>query len=243
MAHGTPDWGQTAGVATVFQLTDLAELAARLGSPAIFHRSGDVLFMDGFENGLRGYYTEVSGANAAVDLQVANVLDGQFCCRLLGGSDSSRYALVRRQLAVPSLAPLGFEFAFAPQTVIALIELRITFYTGAQQLDAAIRWHVGDSELQYLNSSSVWTAFSASFALFQIGRLYHVWKLVFDPTAQAYMKVIVDNQLFSLADIGTVVAVETSNARVEVTARVDSRSGFVDSAHVDRLIVTQNEPA
>ena len=51
MAHGAPDWFGTTPQGMVHRVADLAELAARLGSPDVFDRRGNVLFMDSFENG------------------------------------------------------------------------------------------------------------------------------------------------------------------------------------------------
>jgi len=52
VAHGTPDWGVTAGARTVYQMTDLGELAVRLGSIVTHDRRGDVIFLEDFEEGM-----------------------------------------------------------------------------------------------------------------------------------------------------------------------------------------------
>jgi hypothetical protein len=48
MGRGQPDWGEYAPQEQVSKTLDLAELAARLGSPVVYDRNGTVLFMDTF---------------------------------------------------------------------------------------------------------------------------------------------------------------------------------------------------
>ena len=68
MAGETPDYGRLSAQATVFPVTDLGELAARLGSIVSHDRRGDVIWLDGFEDGLDKWQPTTSGSGAAVDL-------------------------------------------------------------------------------------------------------------------------------------------------------------------------------
>ena len=65
MAHGHPDYGGAAPLATVYTLQDLAELAARLGSIDVFDRRGNVLLLDDFESGIKKWLFGGTGSYSA----------------------------------------------------------------------------------------------------------------------------------------------------------------------------------
>lgn len=52
MARGTRDWGGSGQVENLHNLTDLAELAARLGALSVYDRGGSTIWFTGFEHGL-----------------------------------------------------------------------------------------------------------------------------------------------------------------------------------------------
>ena len=58
MTHGVQDFGASSGQNSTYGLTDLGELAVRLGSPVSFDRRGDVVMMETFEDGLDAWVTD-----------------------------------------------------------------------------------------------------------------------------------------------------------------------------------------
>ena len=62
MARSGPDWGLRGGKATVFPLTDMAELAARLRSIDVYDRAGDVIALDDFQSGIDQWEHSGSGS-------------------------------------------------------------------------------------------------------------------------------------------------------------------------------------
>ena len=86
MAHGTPDWGVTAGAVTTYQVTDLGELAVRLGSPISHDRRGDVIWWDDFECTLNKWQTVANGAGSSVALSDARARNGRYSALLISGS-------------------------------------------------------------------------------------------------------------------------------------------------------------
>ena len=89
MARGGPDYGASSARYTIFPVTDLGELAVRLGSPVAYDRQGNVIYTESFENGLAGWDTDTSGAGASVDVSFGRGVHGAWAGRLVAGSDAA----------------------------------------------------------------------------------------------------------------------------------------------------------
>ena len=243
MAHGTPDWGQTAGTATIFQLEDLAELAVRLGSIDRFHRSGDVLFMDDFEAGLAKWTSTLAGAGAAADLTMARARSGLFAARLVGGSDAGRSALIYRPEPFAALSRFGWEISVSVPVDVESLGLSLLVYDGTNLTQFRLRWIENTEILSYQDSGGFYQTLATGRDLDNQGGTFHTLKLVADAVNAQYVRVILDDQVYTPATLPAVVSANATVAHLRAEVRVDSDSGDNDELDVDDAILTQNEPA
>lgn len=242
MAHGTPDWGVTAGAVTTFQLTDLAEHAVRVGSVDSFDRRGDVLFIDGFEDGLNKWIDDFVGTGAAVAQSNAQARNELYVARLTAGSDGNRYAEIQHRQALPSLSPLGVEFSFHRSATIDNLELRFHVFDGTNRVRFQVRWRDADEDLQYYDSAGVYQTFATGVTLLGALTLFHTAKLVVDPSAQEYSRFILGRRAYSLANIAGRVDGAAGGDYSQTFIRNTGRAGVNDIVDVDDVILTQNEP-
>lgn len=242
MAHGTPDWGVTSGAKTVFQLTDLAEHAVRLGSIDLFDRGGDVVFLDGFEDGLNPWVAVTNGTGAAVAIVTTPVRDGAQAVRLTGGSDGVRVASVRKDLAAPELLTLGAEMAFHLDGQIESLEIDLDVFDGANLTRFNVRWLDSADALQYRDSNDVWVTFASGLSLSTTGNLFHILKLVADASLGEYVRVRLNNRVYTLEGVPARISASAALPRFLVEIRLISLLGQNNRAVIDNVIVTQNEP-
>ena len=243
MAHGTPDWGVTAGAVTTYQLTDLAELAVRLGSIDTFDRRGDVIWLDSFADGLNKWGSLASGTGAAVGLSVARARNGQFCALLTAGSDASRSAEIGRLIALPVLSRLGCEVSFSLGSAIDLLDLVVDVFDGTNQVEYYVWWDADAETLNYLDVNGDAVILATGVDPWRSATLFHTWKVVVEASAREWVRVILDDRQYSLAGVAGYVIGPGSDRYLRLTVRLWGHAGENDTVYVDDPIITQNEPA
>ena len=243
MAGETPDYGRLSAQATVFPVTDLGELAARLGSIVSHDRRGDVIWLDGFEDGLDKWQPTTSGSGAAVDLSTSRARNGLFSARLVAGSDTNRLAQIRRFLPFPSLSAFGLEISFGPPTTIDSLLLTLEINHGASRVQFQVRYRDTDDDLQYRDSVGAYITFATDITLIDTNRIFHTAKLVVDGRLGQYLRFIWDNTEYDLSGNAGFTVAPLTVARMDVIIDLVGRAGQNDIVYVDDVIITQNEPA
>jgi len=97
MAHGQPDYGMYTLANTIYRLTDMGELAARLGSINTYDRRGDVIFLDSFESGLTAWSPSSACTGSDLVQSAKHARSGGFSAKFVCGSDGTRQAQLAKQ--------------------------------------------------------------------------------------------------------------------------------------------------
>jgi len=241
MSGETPDWGRANAQAAVFPVTDLGELAARLGSPATFDRRGDVAYIDDFESGLHNWSQTLSGTGALADLTTLRSRSGRLAARLVGGSSSSRLARINRSLPRPGGRGLGCEFSFALPSAVDNVRVTLSVYEAATATHYAIVYDDVNNKLSYLNFSAGLTDFATGVSLATGATLFHTLKIVIDRTLELYARAILDDVEYELTSALPNPAIVSDGPKVVVGFQVVSRSGQNDACYADDCVFTTNE--
>jgi len=242
MPHGTPDWWGVEPTSTVHQMQDAGELAVRLGSPVTFDRRGNVVFVDGFEDGLGAYQIDYTGTGASVVLSCLESRAGAYSAKLIGGSTANNYAQVFVYRPYPVESRVGMEASFAHDGDIATLTLAQFFVVGATQYRARVRYNHAASKLQYYDSAGNWQDLATGVSLYYLVGAFHTLKVVVDLTNGEYLRVALNNTEYDMEGIAMYTAgfpfADVWQAYVEVVSSV----GHNGRAYVDDVILTQNEP-
>lgn len=242
LQHGTPDYRVTAGARTTFQLTDLAELAVRLGSPIRFDRRGDVIWWDDFECATERYDFELLGTGAAIARTTERAHGGEQSYKLTGGSDGDGIATLIGSEPAVIRGPIGLEVAFNLPGTIDSFEIRLVEYDGANGYYAAIRWSDTASELQRRDATAAYVAVAAAIDLPVNKPTWMVLKMVVDLSDHTYVRAILNDRCYNLSGLTYETFSDGRAPRLDFTCQTNSRAGSNDVVYVDDLILTQNEP-
>ena len=243
MPGETPDWGVLSSQVTVFPMNDLGELAVRLGSIVTFDRRGDVIMLEDFEHGLNRWSLNVAGGASAIDLSTAWHRSGDFSCRLVAVTNGLTATQMLRALALPVLSRLGLEWSFNLPDVIGDLSLRLNLYDGINVTDFRVRWRDGDNDLQYWSSAGAWVTFATNVDLSTTNVAVHTAKLVVDGPNAQYSRFLLDNNVYSLANIAGRQTAAAALTRFDVIFELIADAGETRTAYLDDVIATQNEPA
>lgn len=242
MAHGAPDDSNVVKLGPIYRVDDLAELAVRLGSPSLWDRRGEIVVIDSFEHGLGRSGSLLSGTGAHIRLSCARALHAGYCVALKAGADASRYAGLAYIYGLPQTTKLGLEFSFTIDDDTEYWEWRIFWYTGSSYSLAAVRYDAQDDTLYYLDSDGDWTEFASSVTLRKYAEAWQIGKLVADYTDLEYVRFVLSNTVYSLADLSLQTVVSSTSPQLVCQALHYGTSGNNPVAYLDAVMVTQNEP-
>lgn len=243
MPHGTPDWGQLSATTQRYPVTDLGELAARLGALPSIDRRGDVVFTDSFESGLVGWLYVALGTGAQVGLSMGTAHTGLFSARLEPGDAAGGYAAIFRRMPLPATALAGVEFWLYVGEAFDTLVLAVYRYTGSEQTTWALRYDDQNNTIDYWGAAGAWVTVATDVDLFGNGGQWNALKLVFDQVEQKYVRAIVNDSEYSLAGVAGQQVASGTAEHMELSIYCYAQGGGSPRAHIDDVILTENESA
>ena len=218
------------------------EVAARLGSIDTFSRSGQVLWMDNFENGLMGWV--LLGSTGAIGcLSTDFPQSGQVSAKLIAPAGGGYYALIQKSDVYGSLCRMGAEANFlmpVSDSGIGQFDLILDIYTGSKMYKAQLRYDNSANVIQYLNSANTLVTLATGVTL-QYG-VYHRMKFVIDSSSMTYARLLLDNYIFNLPGTALYGSASGTNPQVVVQCQVTATNSTPVTAGMANAIFTLNEP-
>ena len=228
---------------SIWSVVDLGELAVRLGSIVSFDRRGDVVWMDGFEDGILKWVTLASGTGAAVAVSPEKARNGGHSAKLTTGSSGIYTAEITHYSPFPLLSKFGIEMHATINDDLSALYLTLDIFDGSDMIRAQIAYEPSTNKLYYQNSAGAMVEFASGVDLYAYDYLFHAFKLVVNGVDEEYVRLIVDGTEYSLADIAVRKTTNATGAHLEVRITAVGDSGGNYSIYVDDVIITQNEPA
>lgn len=242
MPHGTPDWGASKPTTTVYTVSDMAELAARLGSIVTYDRRGDVVWMDTFEDNLNKWYQWVNGTGAAAALSTDLAKNGAKSAKLTTGNNTfDQTALYRFGGPMFIDSRTGIEVSFILNAKVNLI-FSMTTFLATELYTAKVKIDPVAETLSYQNLAGAWVVLMAGLTVRPINT-WHTLKLVADFSAsKEYVRLLLDNLSPDVSGIKVYKKVEVNTEHFEVIVNAQVLEAANHSMYVDDFIITQNEP-
>jgi len=242
MPHGTPDWGLVGPKHAVYGLDDLGEHAVRVGSPHLWDRRGDVLYMTTFREGLGTFLGGSSGAGAEVALCTGYSRQGGYCIRLRTGSTLGQAAYIQTALPFQDPSCVGLEFSFGSEGPGTGVRDEIMWYDGASVYRGWALYDFVSREVRYYTGVGVWVVLATGVWRHYSQRPEHTMKLVVDMGLNEYVRLLLDELAWDMRGIPVAVALSPSPPYWSFTVyHYGTLAANVD-ALLDNVIITQNEP-
>ncbi len=237
-----PDWQKYLPGSERYALSDLGELAARLGSPLRFDRRGEVLWYDQFDHGLAFWTTAAYGIGGSVKISVADTFMSPYATLLTAGSSSLKVAELSKSIQQASLGKWGFEIAVSFLSDWDYFEIVITIRDGVDFYIASVRLSFTDTELQYSDSAGVFQKVADLLTLQTSPPTYQILKLVFDLSTPEYRHIRLGPTEYDLSGVAMKKTAGSSSAQFWARIRLKGRAGENDTAQLGHVIFTGNEP-
>jgi len=246
---GLPDYSapQPLGAVPVgptYTLTNMAELAVRLGSINTFDRRGDVVWFDDFESGaINKWENLVHISPGAVTPSAVMARNGAFSAMFTGAGVAPTGTGIYHYERFPVLGLVGFEASFTLQIGLDRVEFLSDFFDGADSRFFGVRYNQATQTLEYVDRLGAWVPLATGLDIFGYISLFHTIKFVVDLRSNQYVRCLLDNRSYPMANIAGQVVVGAPAVpcwRILAASLSDTVTGVVN--YMDDIILTQNEP-
>jgi len=242
MPRGQKDYGALAVTETIAGLSDMGELAARLGSVVTFDRRGDVVWFDDFQGDLNKWRDEGLGTDHDAYITAEEAYRGSFSCRLITGSDGPLRASITHNERGLVFSKIGIEVAFTLHTDLSEFRITLIYHGGGNFYNGEIMYLPDPvRELRYLDVEEDDITFATGLLVLGLPKQYNVLKFVLDLPNAKYDRVLLNHLSYDLSDIPLRTAGTAAASQLEVYIETTATAGNVESS-LGYVIITQNEP-
>jgi hypothetical protein len=242
VAHGQRDWSNLGAEENVHGMDDMAELAARLGSPDLFNREGNVLFLDTFEHGLKPW--NFVGAGVDADAIASNEWSryGGYSCKLISGFADGGNMLAQRIFPYPILSKYGVEYAFNVESGVTQLDTVLNHYDGTTKHNYSFRIQFSANRLIIWEAGGVPVIFKTSLPLSTASYANHILKMVVDTVNDKWLRIILNDTEYDLTAYASSDSASAVDPVMDVSISAYSGAASNAAVYIDDLIITFNEP-
>lgn len=236
-----PDGGFSSGSSSYPMIGDLAELAARLGSPNTYDRRGTVIWMTDFEYGLQGVPVLVSEAETTYLISANRARFGPYSLKLDPSDEEDSFARWISVIHFMLTGKLGLETLISTDTDPYGVRLRMLYFDGTTQQEGALHYDPATGNWTILTGADTWTTILAGYKLQQGDGAWNPIKLIIDAEDGKYVRMQVAREVVELSeyDLYSVASGNLGQLMCQVYAYGAPASHA--AIYVDSIIITQNE--
>lgn len=237
-----PDFGISDTFQTKYVMSDMGELAARLGAPNVFDRTGTLIWFEQFAYGLNNW--TLSSASNGIDpfLIAYPYLYKPYAVKLSGTSGSTGSSTMLVTLPFPYESPLGIEFAYMPDIRATELDVVIQLYTGSKYYASSVSFKLQTGIIKVgLQGGFTKEVYSDPLG-YRLNNVYNITKIVLDLANQEYNRIMFNKYNIDVKDIGFHVGTSTLRPKLTLLFRLESAATYDESLLIDNIILTLDEP-
>lgn len=242
--RGQNDFGVYAQKSSVGALSDLADLAVRIGSIVWYDRRGDVVRAEDFEGSTEKWL----GGSDAMNPNPYSILDDSYCqsgsqaikIYINGGVGSFRS--VSFFTAPYPLGKWGVEVSIGLTAGDYWIILESIVYDGINKKTATMRLNAEDKLLEYRDSLDAYQTLQSSFQLYDNVLCFNHFKLVADFKNDLYSRIMLNSNEYDLSAYAIKSELSVILPHHLFNIYFWNRSGIARLFWMDDFILTINEP-
>jgi len=240
--RGQPDFGALAAKEVTASISDMGEVAARLGSIVIYDKRGDVVVFDTFEDPVFKWSVARSHAACYARLDNTHVKSGGQAALLYVTNIAGAVIAVEKTLSLVASKQLGIEISWHGEFDVNHLRFYIYRNTPTHSTVAEVfldsitnKIYVYVSPTEYYEVASIpdWHPYSQEF---------RTLKLVLDFNALKYKRLLIDLDEYDLSDVSIYSVGLVGTPYINIGFEQITPGGVARSIWVDDFILTQAEP-
>ena len=242
MVRTAPDYSNVRVGQPLHRLDDQAELAARLGSPVTYDRTGSVIWYTDFEHGLQGSEFGVDHPDSKGQLTSNRAYRGSFSCMLNPREVAGSYVNWGRVIHFLQKGPIAVEMSVSTDADPDAIRLTMYYFDGNRVLTGLVHYQTDGGYWKIITKDIPWVTVLEGVELQQGPAAWHPVKLVIDTEKKAYVRLLVANVVVDLTEHKLTDNPSEALGQLEFRVNVYGSETRHAAGYIDSVIVTQNEP-
>lgn len=242
MSRGQPDYAAQAPKEVAASVSDMGEIAARLGSIVTYDKRGDVVDLDDFEEPVLRWQTASGGTGSYVILDSFSVKSASQAVKLHSASEAYGTAGIGKDYSILASEVLGFEFSFSNLSDNIFLSTLFEVYDGTNLKIAGIRYDPNLDKLYIYDSTGGYVLFISDLPLVSSNFIFHTLKIVVDFSTGYYKRLLLDNVEYDISDIAIYPHGNTSAPMVYSYMGIANMAAIGGDVWIDDVILTQEEP-
>lgn len=242
MAHGQPDYGMYSLAQTIYKLTDMGELAARLGSIDTFDRRGDVVWFDDFEAAVLRWIVASSVGSPDPILSTTQQWMGVQSVYYATVAGAGEYSEIQRNFPLIRLGKVGLEI-WVNLAILTpgYFMIRLNILDGTNFAYCEIRLDSQARTASIVTPLGTIVIATTCFPAFPT-RCWMPVKVVVDMDTDLYTRLLIGNREYNISAHALVPGGLTTDSYMNVHLWLEGGAVGAMSGYTDTFILTQNEP-
>lgn len=242
MPRGQPDYGLYAPKEVGSSISDMGEVAARLGSIDIFDKRGDVVTFDAFEEPILKWVIGTTPAASYVFLDSTHAKSGSQSAKLYHTNIIDSYAIIDKYLSILASKQLGIEISWHGHIVGGELDFYLTRYDGTTAISANLQLNHADGKLYILSSGGSWVEVTTVSFPPLSDHEFRTMKLVADFKTEKYVRLLLDLNEYNISAIPLYKVPSVIRPYIQAGLQFKAKTAVEDTLWADDFILTQAEP-
>lgn len=242
MARGQADYGALATKEVGASVSDMGEVAARLGSIVIYDKRGDVVDFDNFEEPVIRWLAGYSVAAGSVQLDSTYAKSGSQTLKIVTGAGASATEVVTTLLSVLASKRLGIEISFKSLSSNVNLHFWIYYYDGIHYYGAELKIDRVLLKI-YLKIAAIPETWAEVVDLTTFNAdIWYTIKLVMDFNINTYVRLMFSDKEYDVSAYNLLSGNAVISPYVYIGMTIKNRVASSGSVWIDDFILTQEEP-
>lgn len=241
MPRGAPDYSNVKVDSPLHRTTDLAELAARMGSPVAYSRSGNVVWITSFEEGLQGVTFSSDHVDSVGSLSAARAFRGSFSCKLDPRDADGSYVRWSRVIGLLEPSLIGMEASFSLDDSPDALRMTMWYRDGENELYAPIVYETDGGLWKIRDATLGWVTVLEDFELETGANAWHTIKFVIDTENEKYVWLLTAKHVIDLGDYSLLKSASTDLGQLYFRVTAYGIPAKHAPVYFDGVVITQNE--
>jgi hypothetical protein len=222
-------------------LSDVGELAARLGSPMTHDRRGQVMFLDDLESGIVRYGEIDGGTNGQIVWSEDSARSYGHSLKVIASTDGARMAGIGWGLGVTPSRRVGVQCMAAFPGEPGVFEMGMYLQSWAGGAQAALRVDGGSYRLRCYDAVGGWVDVGDGLRLAAGCHVWHHLKLAADFERGRYLYLLVDGEEYDVSVYSVGDVPETGGLWFYFYIVHYATNAYNTVCYIDDIIVTGAE--
>jgi len=242
MVRGQRDYGMYAPKEATASVSDMGEVASRLGSIVTYDKRGDVVDLDSFETPLLRWKVTTVGATAYARFDTENCRTGSQSVKLHTHGAALDIIYLNKKVPILLSKSLGIEISFGKLLETQWLIGYLSHYSGTRLSQIGFYIDFNVNRIFVFSTAGAWVEVAAGVKATNAYFFFDTIKVVADFSAEYYKRLLFNSMEYDISTIPLRAINLITSPYLEPQFSLDNQGAVAGDVWLDAYILTQAEP-